>query len=135
MRQYNKDKPKKWGFKVFALCASKTGMILNFEMYKGKAINNSSTETARSGPPEKSPNRQSEVSIFDHGNSTLDPKIFNCLLNKTVEYSLVESSQDEMGKLTLEQSIELDPSNELEFGSFTLNSTPNATLVEKESYD
>jgi hypothetical protein len=36
MKQYNKAKPKKWGFKVYALCAADTGLIHNFYLYTGR---------------------------------------------------------------------------------------------------
>ncbi len=35
MKMYNKAKPKKWGFKVYALCCSTSGLILNFDLYTG----------------------------------------------------------------------------------------------------
>lgn len=35
MKQYNKNKPQKWGLKVFGL-ASKSGMVHDFEIYVGK---------------------------------------------------------------------------------------------------
>ena len=34
-RQYIKNKPTKWGVKVFVLCDSDTGYISNFEVYTG----------------------------------------------------------------------------------------------------
>ena len=34
--QYIRNKPKKWGVKVFILADSETGYILNFEVYTGK---------------------------------------------------------------------------------------------------
>jgi len=37
MKQYIKDKPIKWGIKTFILCESKTGYILNAEVYTGKS--------------------------------------------------------------------------------------------------
>ena len=36
MRQYNKSKPVKWGFKVFTRCGAKTGIIYDFDLYQGK---------------------------------------------------------------------------------------------------
>ncbi len=41
MKMYNKAKPKKWGFKVYALCCSSTGLILNFDLYTGNLIGRS----------------------------------------------------------------------------------------------
>jgi hypothetical protein len=38
-KQYNKQKPQKWGFKNFALCESRTGFLLSFRMYGGKDEN------------------------------------------------------------------------------------------------
>ena len=38
-RQYIKDKPIKWGIKTFILCESKTGYIVNAEVYTGKLKN------------------------------------------------------------------------------------------------
>ncbi len=35
MRQYNKAKPVKWGFKVFTRCGAKTGIIYDFNLYTG----------------------------------------------------------------------------------------------------
>jgi hypothetical protein len=35
-KQYNKQKPHKWGFKKFALCDSTTGFLLSFVLYGGK---------------------------------------------------------------------------------------------------
>ena len=35
-RQYIKNKPTKWGVKMFVLADSKTGFIVNFEIYTGK---------------------------------------------------------------------------------------------------
>ena len=35
-KQYIKDKPIKWGIKIFLLCGSKTGFICNAEVYTGK---------------------------------------------------------------------------------------------------
>ncbi len=35
MKMYNKAKPKKWDFKVYALCASDSGLIHNFYLYTG----------------------------------------------------------------------------------------------------
>ena len=49
MRQYNKAKPKKWGFKVFALTTSTTGLIHNFDLFTGKAA----PEKKRSEPLNK----------------------------------------------------------------------------------
>ena len=39
MKMYNKAKPKKWGFKVYAMCAARTGLIHNFYLYTGKKKN------------------------------------------------------------------------------------------------
>ena len=36
IKQYHKDKPTKWGGKKWSCCDSKTGYILNFEVYLGK---------------------------------------------------------------------------------------------------
>ena len=68
MRQYNKEKPNKWGFKVFALCNSKTGTIHNFEMYTGKEP----VETKRTGDL-STINTNILESIND---STLNPSFF-----------------------------------------------------------
>lgn len=38
MKQYMKDKPTKWGFKLFVLADSKTGYTCNFNVYQGKAL-------------------------------------------------------------------------------------------------
>jgi len=35
LKVYVKNKPKKWGYKVFALCDC-SGVLLNFEIYAGK---------------------------------------------------------------------------------------------------
>ena len=37
MKQYNKAKPVKWGFKVFALCASDSGFIHHFYLNTGRS--------------------------------------------------------------------------------------------------
>jgi hypothetical protein len=90
MRQYNKDKPKKWGFKVFALCASKTGLILNFDLYTGKE----SVEKARS-----------DINSFNCNNHTYDPSIFNCLTETSILVPIVAaSSQESEYGLVLSQS-------------------------------
>ena len=34
-RVYIKNKPTKWGVKVFVVCDAETGYILNFEIYTG----------------------------------------------------------------------------------------------------
>ena len=39
MKQYLKDKPIKWGLKTFRLCESKTGYVVNAEIYTGKVEN------------------------------------------------------------------------------------------------
>lgn len=39
-KQYNKDKPCKWGMKVWMLCNSDTGYLYNFEVYTGKQADN-----------------------------------------------------------------------------------------------
>ena len=36
MRQYMKNKPIKWGFKVWFCCGSKSGYLYEFDMYLGK---------------------------------------------------------------------------------------------------
>ena len=36
IKQYYKDKPTKWGIKKWSCCDSKTGYLLNFEVYLGK---------------------------------------------------------------------------------------------------
>ena len=36
MRQYIKNKPAKWGFKLWCLCDSKTGYTYRFALYRGK---------------------------------------------------------------------------------------------------
>ncbi|KAF7651626.1 hypothetical protein LDENG_00108350 [Lucifuga dentata] len=38
MKQYMKDKPTKWGFKLFVLADSRNGYTWNFSVYQGKAI-------------------------------------------------------------------------------------------------
>ena len=35
-KQYIKNKPVRWGFKIFALCCSKTGYLWNFKVYTGR---------------------------------------------------------------------------------------------------
>ncbi|XP_064631045.1 piggyBac transposable element-derived protein 4-like [Lineus longissimus] len=40
MKQYMKDKPVKWGIKVWMLAESKTGYNYNFEVYVGRNMNN-----------------------------------------------------------------------------------------------
>ena len=35
-RQFMKNKPTRWGLKVFALAESDTGYVLNLDMYEGK---------------------------------------------------------------------------------------------------
>ena len=42
-RQFMKDKPTKWGMKVWVLADSKTGYTYNFSVYTGKAENRNST--------------------------------------------------------------------------------------------
>ncbi|XP_065315401.1 piggyBac transposable element-derived protein 4-like [Gordionus sp. m RMFG-2023] len=37
MKQYNPQKPKKWGFKFFLLCGN-DGIVYNYEMYMGKIL-------------------------------------------------------------------------------------------------
>ncbi|XP_055006442.1 piggyBac transposable element-derived protein 4-like [Boleophthalmus pectinirostris] len=37
MKQYNKDKPTKWGYKLFVLADSTTGYTWNFSIYSGKS--------------------------------------------------------------------------------------------------
>ncbi len=97
MRQYNKDKPKKWGFKVFALCASDTGLILNFEMYTGKPT----IEKARSGRPRRFSTAEAMNSIIESidgsfVDNTVDPDLFECLRDSfsIVEKVAVVSSQE-----------------------------------------
>ena len=36
IRQYVKNKPIKWGFKIWYRCASKTGYLYQFDLYLGK---------------------------------------------------------------------------------------------------
>lgn len=43
-KQYIKDKPIRWGLKTFLLCESKTGYIMNAEMYTGKVALNEDLE-------------------------------------------------------------------------------------------
>nr|XP_023668316.1 piggyBac transposable element-derived protein 4-like [Paramormyrops kingsleyae] len=38
MKQYMKDKPTKWGFKLFALADSQTGYTFDFSVYQGKQL-------------------------------------------------------------------------------------------------
>ena len=38
LRQYNPQKPKKWGFKFFALCG-RSGLIHRIELYTGRFSN------------------------------------------------------------------------------------------------
>ncbi|KAJ8365839.1 hypothetical protein SKAU_G00146700 [Synaphobranchus kaupii] len=38
MMQFMKDKPTKWGFKLFVLAESKTGYTCEFSMYQGKSV-------------------------------------------------------------------------------------------------
>ena len=40
MKQYHKDKPTKWGVKIWMLCTAQEGYLYNFEVYKGKATEN-----------------------------------------------------------------------------------------------
>ncbi|KAG1709489.1 hypothetical protein DVH05_028647 [Phytophthora capsici] len=52
MRVYMKDKPHKWGTKLFMLCCSSTAYCIRFEVYCGKkqtGVNVASTDT-KSGP-------------------------------------------------------------------------------------
>jgi len=35
-KQYIKNKPTKWGFKLWCLCDSQTGYTVNFAVYRGK---------------------------------------------------------------------------------------------------
>ena len=39
MRQYMKNKPKKWGFKFWFRCGAKTGYLYEFDIYLGKKGN------------------------------------------------------------------------------------------------
>jgi hypothetical protein len=39
MKQYMKNKPIKWGFKVWCRCCSETGYLFDFNFYTGKKIN------------------------------------------------------------------------------------------------
>jgi len=94
MRQYNKDKPKKWGFKVFALCSSKTGLILNFEMYTGKPQVRLPVEKSRS----RRRIRYSTAEVLDsfvedddsviNNTTSFDPSLFDCLRES---YSIVSA--------------------------------------------
>ena len=36
-KQYLPKKPVKWGFKIFAACAARNGMLFDFEVYTGQA--------------------------------------------------------------------------------------------------
>lgn len=38
MKQFMKDKPTKWGFKLFVLADSKTGYTCDFNIYQGRAL-------------------------------------------------------------------------------------------------
>ena len=38
MKQYIKDKPTKWGFKLWILACSKTAYMCKFEVYTGKQL-------------------------------------------------------------------------------------------------
>ena len=86
-----RQQTKKWGFKVFALCASKSGLILNFEIYTGKAP----VEKSRSGrysrrrvSPVKAMESLVEAMDGTAFNSTVNTEIFDCL--EDVEYSIID---------------------------------------------
>jgi len=142
MRQYNKDKPKKWGFKVFALCASETGLILNFELYTGKTT----VEKLRSDRRRRLSTHEVLNSLIESDdstidNETIDPNLLNVLdfihpdsLTSFAVNDLnppsTEPSQD--SRLVIEESsqeIEYILPDELEFSSNSIsnshfNSTP-----------
>ena len=42
-KQYMKDKPTKWGIKVFTLCDATNGYVYQLQVYTGKNLENSST--------------------------------------------------------------------------------------------
>lgn len=39
MKQYIKNKPIKWGFKMWCRCESSTGYLYHFDLYTGKKTN------------------------------------------------------------------------------------------------
>ncbi|ETO85715.1 hypothetical protein F444_00650 [Phytophthora nicotianae P1976] len=50
MRVYMKDKPRKWGTKLFMLCCSTTAYCIRFEVYLGKQAQESQPTDYKSGP-------------------------------------------------------------------------------------
>ena len=145
MRQYNKDKPKKWGFKVFALCASKSGLILNFEMYQGKAA----VERARPQPRRYSRSELLDSSIEDMDlsvvNNTFDPRYFDVLQTEQDEWSICAASvnadtvppsqESECGALVLDNSNSdgspcgMELPSELEFTDTSFVTTNQSQLM------
>ncbi len=110
MRQYNKDKPKKWGFKVFALCASDTGLILNFEMYQGKKPSVEKTRSRRNSLGRIS-SAEARISLIESDDSsvineeTVNPLLFDCLLGNNTEYTILKP-------VATVSSLETSPQNE-----------------------
>ena len=47
LKQYNQKKPDKWGFKVFVLSESKSGYVLDWILYAGKAADDDASVTHR----------------------------------------------------------------------------------------
>ena len=43
-KQYMKDKPTKWGIKVFVLADAKNGYVKRLQIYTGKDVSNSSSQ-------------------------------------------------------------------------------------------
>ena len=47
LKQYNPKKPDKWGFKAFVLSESKSGYVLDWSLYSGKAADDDASVTHR----------------------------------------------------------------------------------------
>ena len=46
-KQYIKNKPKRWGIKLWVLCQADTGYVYRFQVYLGKQEGNPETNLAR----------------------------------------------------------------------------------------
>ena len=124
MRQYQPDKPNKWGFKVFALCSSRSGLVHNFEMYTG-----------RDNPPvaqieEVRTNESLIVNNTSHGslvNESQDASLFQNILADNVEYSILTTVKPTFSVESM--NLELEHSQEVATEFFCQNNVSNLTQV------